>query len=253
MNLIDFCLWILFSPFFIFCDSMQMCVIKTYQCQHPSTSASFKKNHSIWLISVYSFQRKGIQAVSHWWPALCWLQLAHSKKIEDLIFGVRDFGGLFTFLVGYVSIWRWCPIAADTALRFWKFQRKNVLNNYFCLLQSAQILLIYWSLWFPQTVPERLTGHLKACSWLVPAPQSLVTDGSCFSNSLHMLHLPTPQFSLLISLLCWRTENIFFFSMTVSSVLSLALFHILTKISAFTGPAVLGLPGMWQDVHHHMT
>lgn len=43
MNLIDFCLWLLFWPFFIFYESMQMCVIKTYQCQPPSTSAALKK------------------------------------------------------------------------------------------------------------------------------------------------------------------------------------------------------------------
>lgn len=146
---------------------------------------------------------------------------------------------------------KWCGIAADTALRFWKFQRKSVLNNYFCLLQSAQILLLYWSLWVPQTVPERLTGHLKAHGWLVPVHQSLVTDGSCFSNSLYVLHLPTPQFSLPISLLFWMAAKVFFFSMMVSSVVSLGLFHIFTTISAFPVPALLGLPGTWQDEHHH--
>lgn len=49
-----------------------------------------------------------------------------------------------------------------------------------------------------------------------------------------MLHLPTPQLSLLISLLFWMAAKVFLFSMRVSSVVSLALFHIFTAITAFT-------------------
>lgn len=178
MNLIDFCLWLLLWPFFIFYESMQMCVIKTYQCQPPSTSAALKKNYSIWLDLCLPFSEKGYS--DHLSLMTCFILAAISiakKKIKDLISGVRDFGGLFDLLVGYISIWRWCLIAADTAIRLWKSQRKNVLNNNFCLLQSAQILLVLiWSTGPELLVPMGSSDSASKADW---TPQCSQLTGTC--------------------------------------------------------------------------